>query len=236
MPRRSLGTDHQPGGLARERQTLILLVETKERPFYTPNANEEYDRMLNGENYTGLGCAGSARQFLIDNSGGKFSPEFIVVGPLTLSKSMGYYGGKPQPGEGNDGDVGKMVIEACQDGQGTARHRLLPVRLQQRQQSRQRIPLLLGAQRYHDSHPVAACVGVAGGGLVLDGKLVDSYAISQEMASETIRGGYTTFLHEFGHTLGLTDDYSGRLGRFSIYCDGTFNGGSSRSTSTPWSD
>ena len=45
------------------------------------------------------------------------------------------------------------------------------------------------------------------------------------MASETIRGGYTTFLHEFGHTLGLTDDYSGRLGRFSIYCDGTFNGG-----------
>lgn len=44
-------------------------------------------------------------------------------------------------------------------------------------------------------------------------------------ASETIRGGYTTFLHEFGHTLGLTDDYSGRLGRFSIYCDGTFNGG-----------
>lgn len=55
-------------------------------------------------------------QFLIDNSGGKFSPEFIVVGPLTLSKSMGYYGGKPQPGEGNDGDVGKMVIEACQDG------------------------------------------------------------------------------------------------------------------------
>lgn len=61
---------------------LILLVETKERPFYTPNANEEYDRMLNGENYTGLGCAGSARQFLIDNSGGKFSPEFIVVGPL----------------------------------------------------------------------------------------------------------------------------------------------------------
>lgn len=72
---------------------------------------------------------------------------------------------------------------------------------------------------------MAACVGVAGGGLVLDGKLVDSYAISQEMASETIRGGYTTFLHEFGHTLGLTDDYSGRLGRFSIYCDGTFNGG-----------
>ncbi|MEF2792272.1 MAG: hypothetical protein U0N09_05935, partial [Alistipes dispar] len=69
---------------------LILLVETPDRPFYTPNAREEYDRMLNGENYTGLGCVGSARDFLIDNSGGKFRPQFIVAGPLRLSKSMGY--------------------------------------------------------------------------------------------------------------------------------------------------
>ena len=83
---------------------LILLVETEDRPFYTPNAQEEYDRMLNGENYTGLGCEGSAREFLIDNSGGQFRPQFIVAGPIRLSKSMGYYGGKPKEGEGNGKD------------------------------------------------------------------------------------------------------------------------------------
>ena len=37
---------------------LILLVDTEDRPFYTPDANREYDDMLNGENYTGLGCEG----------------------------------------------------------------------------------------------------------------------------------------------------------------------------------
>ncbi len=204
---------------------LILLVETKERPFYTPNANEEYDRMLNGENYTGLGCAGSARQFLIDNSGGKFSPEFIVVGPLTLSKSMGYYGGKPQPGEGNDGDVGKMVIEACKMAKEL--HGIDFSQFDYNNDNKVDNVYLFysGPNDTTIPTPWPHASGVAGGGLVLDGKLVDSYAISQEMASETIRGGYTTFLHEFGHTLGLTDDYSGRLGRFSIYCDGTFNGG-----------
>lgn len=208
-----------------EVKRLILLVETADRPFYTPNANYEYDQMLNGENYTGLGCAGSARQFLIDNSGGKFRPQFIVAGPLRLSKSMGYYGGKPLPGEGDDGDVGKMVMEACRlakeqynidfsDFDYNADGRVDNVYLFYSGPNDTSIPT-----------PWPHASGVAGGGLVLDGKLVDSYAISQEMATETIRGGYTTFLHEFGHTLGLTDDYSGRLGRFSIYCNGTFNGG-----------
>ena len=29
---------------------------------------------------------------LKDNSGGKFSPEFVVVGPVLLPKEMGFYG------------------------------------------------------------------------------------------------------------------------------------------------
>lgn len=203
---------------------LVLLVETADRPFYTPDAHEEYAQMLNGDNYTGLGCVGSARQFLVDNSGGKFRPQFIVAGPLRLSKSMGYYGGKPAPGEGNDGDVGKMVIEACKlaKAQGVDFSQL-----DYNDDGRVDNVYLFHSGPIDTSIPTPwpHASGVAGGGLILDGKLVDSYAISQEMATETKRGGYTTFLHEFGHTLGLTDDYAGRLGRFSIYVDGTFNGG-----------
>lgn len=204
---------------------LILLVETKERPFYTPDANREYDRMLNGENYTDIGCVGSARQFLIDNSGGKFRPQFVVVGPLTLSKSMGYYGGKPQPGEGNDGDVGKLVIEACKMAKEQYGVDFSEFDYNHDDKVDNVYLFHSGPNDTSIPTPWPHASGVAGGGLVLDGKLVDSYAISQEMATETIRGAYSTFLHEFGHTLGLTDDYSGRLGKFSIYCDGTFNGG-----------
>lgn len=203
---------------------LVLLVETPDRPFYTPDAREEYDRMLNGENYTGLGCAGSARQFLMDNSGGAFRPQFQVVGPLRLSHSMGYYGGKPAAGEGSDGDVGKMVVEACRmaDAEGVDFSYL-----DYNGDGRVDNVYLFYSGPLDTSVPTPwpHASGVAGGGLVLDGKLVDSYAISQEMATETRRGGYTTFLHEFGHTLGLPDDYSGRLGHFSIYCDGTFDEG-----------
>ena len=204
---------------------LILLVETPDRPFYTPNAHEEYDRMLNGENYTGLGCVGSAREFLINNSGGKFRPQFLVAGPLRLSKSMGYYGGKPQAGEGTDGDVGKMVIEACKLAKEQYDIDFSELDYNNDGLVDNVYLFYSGPNDTSIPTPWPHASGVAGGGLVLDGKLVDSYAISQEMATETKRGGYTTFLHEFGHTLGLTDDYSGRLGRFSIYCDGTFNGG-----------
>lgn len=204
---------------------LILLVETPDRPFYTPNAHSEYDQMLNGENYTGLGCVGSARDFLIDNSGGKFRPQFIVAGPLRLSRSMGYYGGKPQPGEGTDGDVGKMVIEACKLAKEQYDIDFSELDYNNDGKVDNIYLFYSGPNDTSIPTPWPHASGVAGGGLVIDGKLVDSYAVSQEMASETIRGGYTTFLHEFGHTLGLPDDYSGRLGRFSIYCDGTFNGG-----------
>lgn len=208
-----------------EVKRLVLLVETRERPFYTPNANYEYNQMLNAEHYTGLGCEGSARQFLIDNSGGKFKPQFIVVGPLVLSKSMGYYGGKPLAGEGSDGDVGKMVIEACKMAK-----ELHGIDFSQFDYNNDN--LVDNVYLFHSGPndtsiptPWPHASGVAGGGLHLDGKLVDSYAVSQEMATETIRGAYSTFLHEFGHTLGMPDDYSGRLGKFSIYCDGTFDGG-----------
>lgn len=204
---------------------LILLVDTEDRPFYTPDANREYDDMLNGENYTGLGCEGSAREYLIDNSGGQFRPQFIIAGPLRLSKSMGYYGGKPAEGEGNDGDVGKLVMEACR--LADEQYDIDFSELDYNNDGKVDNVYIFYAGPNDTSIPTPwpHASGVAGGGLYLDGKLIDSYAISQEMASETVRGAYSTFLHEFGHTLGLPDDYSGRLGKFSIYCNGTFDNG-----------
>lgn len=204
---------------------LILLVETEDRPFYTPNAQGEYDRMLNGENYTGLGCEGSAREFLIDNSGGQFRPQFIVAGPIRLSKSMGYYGGKPKEGEGNDGDNGKLVMEACRLADEQFGIDFSELDYNNDGKVDNVYIFYSGPNDTGIPTPWPHASGVAGGGLYLDGKLIDSYAISQEMATETVRGAYTTFLHEFGHTLGLCDDYSGRLGMFSIYCNGTFDGG-----------
>lgn len=205
---------------------LILLVETKDRRFYTPDANAEYDAMLNGENYSGLGCVGSARQFLIDNSGGKFRPQFIVVGPIELSHTMGWYSGKPEKEGEPAGNNGDLVVEACR----LAKELHPEINFSEFDYNKD--GKVDNVYIFHSGPndpgyptPWPHASGVGGGNLRIDGVLIDSYAISQEMANETTRGAYSTFLHEFGHTLGMPDDYSGRLGRFSIYCDGTFDGG-----------
>lgn len=196
---------------------LIILVESEDRRFYTPNANYEYDIMLNQPGYSGLGCYGSARDYFIDNSGGKFRPEFIIAGPVCLSNPMGWYNGPV----GNNGD---LVVEACKLAK--AMHPEIDFsELDYTGDGKVDNVYLFFAGPIADNTPWPHASGVGGGGLVIDGKLIDSYAISQEMATETIRGAYSTFVHEFGHTLGMPDDYSGRLGKFSIYCDGTFHDG-----------
>lgn len=205
---------------------LVLLVETRDRRFYTPDANAEYDAMLNGENYSGLGCVGSAREFLIDNSGGKFRPKFVIVGPIELSHTMGWYCGKVETEGERPGNNGDLVVEACK-----LANELRPdidfSEFDYNKDGKVDNVYLFHSGPNDPGYPTPwpHASGVGGGNLVIDGVLIDSYAISQEMATETVRGAYSTFLHEFGHTLGMPDDYSGRLGRFSIYCDGTFDGG-----------
>ena len=68
--------------------------------------------MLNTPGYSENGATGSAADYFKDNSGGKFSPEFVVVGPVLLPKEMGFYGeNKTATYEPN---ARQMIIDACQ--------------------------------------------------------------------------------------------------------------------------
>ena len=55
-----------------------------------------YDKYCNGdgtsEYWKDGGSFGSIREYFRDQSNGQFTPEFVVIGPVTLDNSYGYYG------------------------------------------------------------------------------------------------------------------------------------------------
>ena len=70
---------------------LVVLVQFNDREFSREDYATIANDMLNQENYTGFdyeNYTGSVRDYFSDNSGGRFKPEFDVVGPYTVDYSQ----------------------------------------------------------------------------------------------------------------------------------------------------
>ena len=102
---------------------LVILVNFADVKFETNKA--ELDSMLTGKNYSRdysymyggrkyfVTSNGSAWQYFYESSNGQYSPQFDVVGPVTVSKNMDYYG-KNNPTTSFDAAPWDMVKEACE--------------------------------------------------------------------------------------------------------------------------
>ena len=200
---------------------LVILANFADVAFTTEKA--EMDNMLTGENYTrdysytyrgktyNVQSQGSARQYFEDASHGQYSPEFDVVGPVTVSKNMKYYG--QNDSYGSDLYPQTMVSEACkladtQFGVDFTRYDN-------------------NGDGYVDFvFVIYAGYGEADGGASttiwphswnllaagtqckVDGKTVDLYACGNELDNYSKKHtGIGTFCHEFSHVLGLPDLY-----------------------------
>ena len=67
---------------------LVVLVQYNDKEFSREDFGTIANNMMNQENYTGHDddvCTGSVRDYFSDNSGGKFQPQFDVVGPYTVN-------------------------------------------------------------------------------------------------------------------------------------------------------
>lgn len=64
---------------------LIILVEFSDRKFEHEDAKDRFTAMVNQRNYTDNGSTGSVNDYFYDNSMGKFSPTFNVVGPVGIN-------------------------------------------------------------------------------------------------------------------------------------------------------
>jgi M6 family metalloprotease-like protein len=186
----------------------VLLLAYKDYPFRDgDNANQTFKEFFDNGNE-------SARQYFVDQSNGKYTPQFDVYGPYTLSKNRVNYGGNSG---GYDKGVGTMVGEGClgldsqidfskydNDGDGVcdvvvviyagdgeassaeenAEDAVWPCQWE------------LSSSDYRKS-------------LTLDGVKVDKFGVFNELYGRDLTqiDGIGCFCHEFSHCLGLPDLY-----------------------------
>ncbi len=213
--RSSNSTTETPPGLLSDyprtgtAKSLVILVNFADSVFKPENSGSAFNDMLNKPGYDQNDHNGSVRDYYRFNSGGRFSPDFVVVGPVTISNPMAYYGGNNS--EGDDLRPAKMVYEACKAADNLVNFSNFDYDL----------------DGYVDNvYIYYAGKGEADGGgdntiwphswslvssrdtLTLDGKKLDTYACSGELSGRTGRmTGMGTFTHEYSHILGLPDMY-----------------------------
>lgn len=191
----------------------VLLVEYKDIHF------KDSDPLTTFETFFEDGPK-SARQYFVDQSNGKYTPNFDVYGPVRLTKNREVYGGNDD--YGNDKGVGAMVGEAClaldgsvdfskydNDGDGECD-----------------VVIVIYAHDGEASSYEPDCEDAVwpcqwqlsssdyGRALNLDNTRVNKFAVFNELNGDDITkiDGIGTFCHEFSHCLDLPDFYDTNYG------------------------
>lgn len=214
-------------------KALVVLVEFLDKKFsdYVGDARTFYHDLLNKPNYSNkYGASGSALDFYKTCSNGLYTPEFDVYGPVTVSQQESFYAGTS--GQAN---VALMVYEITKkldseidfsqydtDGDGEVDN----------------MYIFYAGKGQADTGtsgliwPHNAWVSLAGYSIVKDGVTIDRYACSSELNGK--KGtplGIGTFVHEFGHVLGIPDLYDTEsqftsgytVGKWDTMCNGSYN-------------
>lgn len=196
-----------------EMKGLVILAQYTDVKFDEMSQNGYFRRMLNEPGFDEYGGTGSARDYFIDNSNGKFIPQFDVYGPVTLPHSMAYYGANDR--NGDDEKPAQMIYDACAalddeinfkdydcNGDGYVDNVFV-------------FYAGYGEATYDDENtvwPHQWNLVSAGLKLSLDGVVVDKYACANELelysgGEKPLPDGIGTFVHEFSHVIGLPDLY-----------------------------
>ena len=217
------------------RRIPIILVEFKDKKFN--NTREAIiDAMLTGNESVG--------QYFRDQSNGMYQPEFDVYGIYTMSKNREAYGG--HSGNLNDKGLGALVTEAVKkaSSQGVF---FEPYDTNRDNYCDVVIVIYAGVSESSASttHPEAIWPchwDLSSASYYNDGNgpfrptksdpIVNEFAVFNELYGDDDDGstidGIGTFVHEFGHCLGLPDfyDHNGNyygLGYWSVMCMGCYN-------------
>ena len=218
---------------------LIILAEYADVKMSVPDVRQAFADCYNKEGYCQNGHIGSVRDYFRDQSYGVFELELDVVGPVSLSKVMSYYGKNKN---NNDAHPAEMVAEACRlaedltdfsqydwDGDGYVDQ--VYVIYAGYNEAEYGGDNTIWPHAY-DLYSAQKSNGDGPGMLTIDGVKVNKYACSSELSSNegTKMSSIGTFCHEFGHCLGLKDvydvNYGGGFGMNSwdVMDTGNYNG------------
>lgn len=230
-----------PTTITGNKKAIMILVNYSDKAFNSSHNNALYQKIANQPNYKEGDFKGSMADYFKAQSRDLFTLSFDIVGPVTVSKTMAYYG--KNDSEGNDQHPGEMVVEAVNlakeqisdwtpydwdddgyvdqvyvvyagkgEADGGAANTIWPHAYD-----------LTSSKQYGDgSGPVTVGTNLK----------VNSYACGPELdgASGDI-AGIGTMCHEYSHCLGYPDfydiDYSGGqgMGAWDLMDQGSYNGG-----------
>ncbi|MCR5180104.1 MAG: M6 family metalloprotease domain-containing protein [Bacteroidaceae bacterium] len=194
------------------RRGLLILVNFADLSMINGDKSSElFNQMLNAIGNPYGGNYGSVREYFRYQSYNQFDIEFDVVGPVTLSGNMAYYGANEG---GNDKRPGEMIKEACKlvddqvnfknydwDGDGQVEN------------------IYVVYAGYSEASGASAntvwphqwdLASATGSNLILDGTIVSTYACGSELSGTkgSTLDGIGTMCHEYSHCLGLPDFYA----------------------------
>jgi len=196
-------------------KAVVILVQFQDTVFIDEDPQPVFEQYLNAEgaldrnvgNGTVYRNYGSVRRYFTEMSGGQFTPEFDIYGPVTLSHELKYYG------QGRD-YLSRLVPEACQ----LANEAGLDFSQYDANEDNYVDLVYIIYAGYpesitgNSSDCIWPCSGTIGGG-TYNGKHVYRYGVHAERngypgawAKPRI-GGIGLFCHEFSHCMGLPDIY-----------------------------
>lgn len=212
---------------------LIILAEFSDFPFSTPRIREITDAQMNQENYTEGGATGSARDYFMDQSEGRFTPVFDVYGPVKLPGTVASYG-RNKTRSLNDADAPQMVVDAC-----NGLKKFIDFSKYDYDNDGNVDLVFVIYAGYNEAQgansntiwPHAWDIHYGGKELTLNGKNIRKYACTSELRGYTGKqiDGIGTFCHEFSHCLGLPDLYDTKssgytgMGSWDIMDKGSYN-------------
>lgn len=222
---------------------LVILVNFSDKAMQTTHNQVAFNNMFNKEGYSENGHIGSVHDYFKDQSYNQFDLTFDVVGPVTVSKTMTYYGGNDSSGD--DSHPAEMIIEALKlaDAQGVD---FSKYDWDNDGKVDQVFVIYAGFNEaqgggVYNANTIwphewnlysANYYGDGTGPQKIDGVTIDTYACTSELCgySGTKMDGIGTACHEFSHCLGYPDfydaDYSGGIGMdsYDVMCSGNYNG------------
>ncbi len=215
-------------------KTLVILWEFSDQGFTSVSDPKAFfNGLLNTEGFSweGTGINGSAHDFYRTASSNMFDPDFVVMGPVKLSHSATYYGEDTGTGtnNGQDARISEAIIESCKaldseidfseydtDGDGKVDN----IYFFYAGNGQADTPNGTNFIWPHSWYLKGTGENGWGKELVLDGKLIDRYTCSNELRYRSdgslVPTGIGTFVHEFGHVLGLADHYDTSYGMFTF--------------------
>ena len=195
-------------------KALVILVNFSDKSFVTATPQVAYTNLLNQAGYSANAGTGSAKDYFMASSYGKFAPTFDVVGPYTLPNNMAYYGTNDATYD-QDVKPDYLIADACTAANNAG--------LDFTQYDTDNDGILDNVFVYYAGYneaeggaattiwPHRWSLTDAGytGNKTFDGKTVNDYACTSELsgAAGSNMCGIGTFCHEFGHVLGLPDYY-----------------------------